>query len=158
MPLPPENKGLERGSGKHGRPTVSDLIQAQEAEAVMRDSEVSLRKELAEERKRNEAFRNHAEHHASSDKEIEYLQQVQHLRGLSSSDHNSNPPPSLLGKTFEHTMTFFDLRSSDSSERVSTPEQRRHVRRPHPDDDDLRSLGSYTSTKRIPKLMTQSRS
>jgi len=49
-------------------------------------------------------------------------------------------------------MTFFDLRSSDRFERASIPEHRRHIRRPHPDDDDLRSLGSYTRTnRRIPR-------
>jgi len=84
-------------------------------------------------------------------KEIQYLQQVQHLRRLSSSDHDSNPSPGFLEKTFEPIMTFFDLRSSNSSEKASTLEQRRHVRRPHPDNDDLRSLGSYTRPKPIPK-------
>ena len=42
--------------GKDGRPTVSDLIQAQETEAASRDTEAASRKELAEERKRHEAF------------------------------------------------------------------------------------------------------
>ena len=82
---------------------------------------------------------------------LEYLQQVQQLRGISSSDHDSNPPPGSLEKPVEPIMTFFDLRSSDSSEQASTPEQRRHVRRPHLDDDDLWSLGSYTRSKPIPQ-------
>jgi len=48
-------------------------------------------------------------------------------------------------------MTFYDIRSSYSSDTPSTPEQRQRVRRPKPDDDDLRSLGSYTRPKPIPK-------
>ena len=53
-------------------------------------------------------------------------------------------------------MTFNDLlylrrRSSDSSDPSSTPEQRRKIRRPTPDEDDISSLGSYTRTKPIPK-------
>jgi hypothetical protein len=48
-------------------------------------------------------------------------------------------------------MTFYDARSSDSSDPPSTPEQRTRIKRPKPDDDDLRSLGSYTKTKPIPK-------
>ena len=109
---------------------------------------------MAEERKRHEAFRWEESCRTSriiAEKELEYLQQVQQLRGLSSSDHDSNPPLGLLEKTVEPVMTFFDLWSSDSSEQTSTPEQRRNVRHPHPDDDDLRSLDSYTRLKPIPK-------
>jgi len=47
-------------------------------------------------------------------------------------------------------MTFYDARSSDSSDPPLTPEQRVRVRRPNPDDDDLRSLCSYTRPKPIP--------
>ena len=57
MPLPPAKKSMGRGSGKDGRPTVSDLIQVRQAEAASRDVEAALRKELAEVRKRHEAFR-----------------------------------------------------------------------------------------------------
>ena len=45
-------------------------------------------------------------------------------------------------------MTFYDVRSSDPP---STPEQRRKIRRPTPDEDDISSLGSYSRTKPIPK-------
>ena len=45
-------------------------------------------------------------------------------------------------------MTFFDLRSSDSSEEASKPEQRRHV---HSDDDVVWSSGSYIRPQPIPK-------
>ena len=48
-------------------------------------------------------------------------------------------------------MTFYDARSSDSSDPPLTPEQRVRVRQSNPDDDDLRSLGSYTRPKPIPK-------
>ena len=48
-------------------------------------------------------------------------------------------------------MTFFDLPSLDSSDRASTPKQRRRVRLPNPDDENLHSLDSYTKTKHIPK-------
>ena len=47
-------------------------------------------------------------------------------------------------------MTFYDVISSDSSETATTPEQRRKIRSPTPDNDDLSSLGSYTRTKPIP--------
>ena len=50
MPPPTANKSMGRGSGKDGRPLVSDLIQARETEAT-------LRKQLEEERKRHETFR-----------------------------------------------------------------------------------------------------
>jgi len=146
MPPPPANKSLGRGSCKDGRPLVADLIQARETEAA-------LRKQLEEERKKNEAFREEEKCQTArivEEKEVEYLQQVQKLRGLSNSEHDSNPPPGLLNKP-EPVMTFYDARSSDSSDPPSTPEQRVRVRRPNPDDDDLRSLGSYTRPKPIPK-------
>ena len=69
------------------------------------------------------------------EKELEYLQQVQQIRGVSSSEHDSNPPPGLVNN-LEPVMTFYDMRSSDSSDPPSTPEQRMRVRRPNPDDDD----------------------
>ena len=46
MSSPPANTSMGRGSGKDVRPTVSDLIQAREAEAASRDAEAALRKEL----------------------------------------------------------------------------------------------------------------
>ena len=101
---------------------------------------------------RPSVWRNHARtSRIIAEKELEYLQQVQQLRGLSS----SNPPPGLLEKTVEPTVTFFDLRSSDSSEKASTQKQRRHVRRPHPDDDDLWSLRSYTRPNKEMKLQLE---
>jgi len=48
---------LGLGTGKARRPTVTDLIKAREAETDLRASDASLRKELAEERKRFEDFR-----------------------------------------------------------------------------------------------------
>ena len=48
-------------------------------------------------------------------------------------------------------MIFYDVRSSDSSDPPSTPEQRWKIRRPTPDEDEISSLGSYTRTKPIPK-------
>ena len=48
---------MRRGSGKDGRPLVIDLIKAREAEADLRVSKAAIRKELAEERKRFEDFR-----------------------------------------------------------------------------------------------------
>ena len=153
MPPPPANKSMGRGSGKDGRPTISDIIQAQEAEAASRDAEAALRKELVEENKRHEAFRWEDSCQTSriiAEKELEYLQQVQKLRGLSSSEKDSNPPTGLLNVP-EPVMTFYDARSSDSSDPPSTPEQRTRLKRPKPDDDDLRSRGSYTKPKPIPK-------
>ena len=79
MPPPPANKGLRRGSDKDGRPLVADIIQA-------RETEEALRKQLEEKRKQHEAFRWEKSCRASriiAEKELEYLQQVQQLRGLS---------------------------------------------------------------------------
>ena len=44
--------------------------------------------------------RKQTEQHASlkRERELEYVQQVQKLRGLSNSEHDSNPPPGLLNK------------------------------------------------------------
>ena len=83
-----------------------------------------------------------------ADKELEYTKQVEALRGSSCSERDSNPTPSLLNENYEPTMTFFDLRLSDSSNRALTPEKRR--KGPTPDDYDLHSLGSYTRTKPVP--------
>jgi len=76
---------MGQGLAKDGRPTVSDLIQAREAEVASRDAEAALRKELAEKHKRHEAFRWEESCRTSriiAAKELEYLQQVQQLRGL----------------------------------------------------------------------------
>jgi len=56
MAPPPVNRTLGRGTGKAGRPTVTDQIKAREAEAELRASEAALRKELTE-RKRSEDIR-----------------------------------------------------------------------------------------------------
>ena len=56
MPPPPTNRSLGRGTGKAGRPTVTDQIKARKAEADLRASEAALRKELVEERKRFKDF------------------------------------------------------------------------------------------------------
>ena len=69
----PANKCMGQGSGKDGRPTVSDLIQDGEVEAASRDAEAALRKELAEELKRHEAFR--------------------WEESCRNTEHDSNPPP-----------------------------------------------------------------
>ena len=45
MPPPPANRSLGRGSGENGRPLVTDIIKVREAEAELRASEASLRKE-----------------------------------------------------------------------------------------------------------------
>ena len=92
MPPPPANKGLGRGSGKDGRPLVSDLVQA-------RENEAALRKQLEEERKKHAAFRKEETDRTAriiEERELEYVQQVQKLRVLSNSEHDSNPPPGNL--------------------------------------------------------------
>ena len=66
MSPPPANKSMGRGSGKDGRPIVSDLIQAREAEAAE-----ALRKELAEERKRHDMV--HTPDQNRSPKRISWL-------------------------------------------------------------------------------------
>jgi hypothetical protein len=78
------------------------------------------------------------------------LLQVQQIRGLSTSEHDSNPPEGLLNNP-EPVFQMYDARSSDSSDPPSTPEQRTRLKRPKPDDDDLISLGSYNKPKPISK-------
>ena len=80
MPPPPADKSLGRGTGKYGRPTVTDLIKAREAEADLRASEDALRKELAEERKRFEDLcrdENLRTMKIVADKDLEFIQQVE---------------------------------------------------------------------------------
>ena len=48
MPTLPANISMGRGSGKDGRPTAYDLIQAREAKEASRDAEKAYRKELVE--------------------------------------------------------------------------------------------------------------
>ena len=83
MPPPPLNKSLGWGSGKDGRPLVSDLVQA-------RENEAALRKQLEAERQKHDAFRQEETRRTAKlieEKEQEY--QVQKLRGLSSSENDS---------------------------------------------------------------------
>jgi hypothetical protein len=147
MPPPPASKSLGRGSGKAGRPRVSDLAQS-------RANEAQLRQQLTEERQKHDAFRQEEQRRTAKlieEKEQQYLLQVQEIRGLSTSEHESNPPQGLLNNP-EPVLQFYDARSSDSSDPPSTPEQRTRLKRPKPDDDDLRSLGSYNKpTKPISK-------
>ena len=73
---------MGRGSGKDGRPLVSDLVQA-------RANEVALRKQLEEERQKHDAFRQDEARRTAKiieEKEQEYLLQVQKIRGLSTSE------------------------------------------------------------------------
>ena len=91
---PPANRSLGRGSGKDGRPLVSEIIQA-------RENEAALRKQLEEERKQHESFRWEETCQTAriiEEKELEYFQQIQKIRGLSSYEHDSNPPSGLLNK------------------------------------------------------------
>ena len=83
-----------------------------------------------------------------AEKEGEYMEHINSIHGLSTSGSEATDPKQLLTDVEEPYM--FDLRSSHTSERDSTPERRRELRRPHPDDDDLRSLGSLTRPKLIP--------
>ena len=134
MPPPAASKSLGRGSGKDGRQLVSDLAQAHANEAL-------LRQQLTEERQKHDAFRQEETRRTAKiieEKEQEYLLQVQKTRGLSASENDSNPPQDLLNNP-EPVMTLYDARSSDSSDPPSTPEQRTRLKRPKPDDDDLRS-------------------
>jgi hypothetical protein len=49
-------------------------------------------------------------------------------------------------------MTFYDVIISYRLIRSAVDtEQRRKIQRPTPDEDDMSSLGSYTSTKPVPK-------
>jgi len=82
------------------------------------------------------------------EKELELSHHVVNLRATSQpdSDHKSLPGSE---ENYSPNMTFCDVRSSDSSDPPSTPEQRRKIRRPTP-EEDISSLG-YTRTKPIPK-------
>jgi len=74
-----------------------------------------------------------------AEKELEYMEHIQSVSGLSTSGSDANPPPGLLKNTEEPFM--FDLRSPDTSGRESTPNQHRYVRRSHPDDDGVVWMG-----------------
>ena len=105
MPPPTASKSLGRGSGKDGRPLVSDLAQARANEAL-------LRQQLTEERQKNDAFRQEETRRTAKiieEKEQEYLIQVEKIRGLSTSENDSNPPQGLLNNP-EPVMTFYDAR------------------------------------------------
>jgi hypothetical protein len=110
VPPPTAKKLLGRGSGKAGRPLVSDLAQARANEAL-------LKQQLMEERQKHDAFRQEEARRTArliEQKEQEYLLQVQQIRGLSTSENDSNPPQGILNVP-EPVMTFYDARSSDSS-------------------------------------------
>ena len=59
------------------------------------------------------------------------------------------PKPGLLKVTDEPIMPIFDLRSLNTSDRASTPNDAGTF---DPDDDDLQSLGSYAQIRPIPKM------
>ena len=128
MPPHPEIKSLGCGAGKDGRPTVTDLIKPREAS--LRASEASFRKELAEERRRYEDFRRKETIRTMqtlADKDLVFIQQVEKLREITHSD-SEQKPLSGLQENYSPQLTFFDLRSSDSSDMASTPEQHRKIR------------------------------
>jgi len=85
-----------------------------------------------------------------ADKDSAFIQHVEMLRETTHPDSDHKPLPGLQDN-YSPQLTFFDLRSSDSSNRASTPVQPRKIQRSNPDNDDLSSLGSYTRTKLIPK-------
>ena len=79
MPPPPPGKLLGGGSGKDGRPT--DLIKVRES-AALRETTAALRKELADERRKN--------YHIlfdgsvlSAEKELIYMEHINNIHGLS---------------------------------------------------------------------------
>ena len=53
QPPPSAHMILGRGTRKDAQLTVSDLIRAREVEAILRESDAALRKELAVERRRH---------------------------------------------------------------------------------------------------------
>ena len=55
-PMPP-GKLLGRGSGKNGRPTVTDLIKPRESKASLRETASAFRKKLADEREKYATYR-----------------------------------------------------------------------------------------------------
>ena len=99
MPPPPANRSLGRGTEKAGRPTVTDLIKAREAEADLRTSEAALRKKLAEERKRFEDFRRDETLRVIqivAEKELELSQHVANINASTQPDSDHKSLPGLL--------------------------------------------------------------
>ena len=90
---------MGRSTGKDDQTTVNYLIKSREAEVNLRGSEATLRRELAEERKRFEDFRRYETVRTMrivADKDLEIIQQVEKLREVTHPDSNPNLPPGLL--------------------------------------------------------------
>ena len=149
MPRLRQNRSLGRGTGKAGRPTVTDLIMhvrrrltygppnlpcARSWQRSLNGSRISVEMKPYEQCK---LWR------------IRTLSQ--HVKNLRTTTQPDLKPLPRSQKNYSSQMTFYDVRSFDSSDRASTSEQHRKIRRPNTDNDDLSGLGSYTRTKPIPK-------
>ena len=75
---------------------------------------------------------------------------MKNLKVTTKPDSDQKSLPGSVNNYSPH-ITFYDVRSSDSSKTATIPEQRRKIRHPTPNNDVLSSLGSYTRTKPIPK-------
>ena len=78
------------------------------------------------------------------EKELELSQHVANLKATPQPESDNKSLPEIV-KNYSPNMTFYDVRSSDSSDPPSTPEQRRKIGRPTPEEEDKRSIG-YTRT------------
>ena len=129
---------MERGTGKAGRPTVTDLIQAREVEANLRISEVALRKELAEERKRFEDFRRDETLRIMKIVAEKDLELSQHVANLNASTRLRPHVPTRVGTQLLTTHDILRLKIVRLRQVVDTgitPEDAT----PTPDNDDLSS-------------------
>ena len=129
-------KVVGKGSGKDGRPIVADLVR-------LRESEARLAQELADEKAKAQAQLQAA----LAAQEAEFAKRLERMDPLT----KANVPETQTLSLVDDRLSIDKTVSTDSNE---TPEKpKRILKRPLPDDDDLRSLGSYH--KPIPKKLKE---
>ena len=118
-------KALDKDSGKDGRPLVADLIR-------LCENESKLVQELANEKARVQAQLQAA----LAAQEAEFTKRLERMDSLT----KANVPPTQTLSLIDDRLSIDKTVYSDSDETSEKP--KRPLKRPLPDDDDLRSLGS----------------
>ena len=80
---------------------MSDLIKARESEAASRETTAALRKELADERAKYAAYRFDESVRSAriiAEKEFEYMEHINGIRGISTSGSDVNTPDCLQNR------------------------------------------------------------
>ena len=128
MPPPPLGKRLGRGTGKDGRPTVTDLIKARESEASLRETTDALRKELADERAQYAKYTFDESVRSArilAEKKFEYMEHINSIHGCSTSSSEATHPK----LAYERQGAVHVRPTLVSHVGDSTPERRRELRR-----------------------------